>query len=333
MMEPVYIFDTDMGNDVDDLLAQILLIGWLTEARGSWGAAVVNKGNRLAPAFVDLVNRYYDCRGVPIGWSSQGPAPEEAAVGEYAFLRPVLERLGPDYLDYVPDCKDWPDAVAVLRKTLAEASNHSVVYISIGFTTVLAALLESPADSYSPLTGRELVQSKVRFVSMMGGEFGHLEHGGEPHPEHNIVGDIESAQSVMTLLPVPIFFSGFEVGERFLFPGCRIEAVFAEDPDHPLRLSYALYKGFEHDRPLWDLTAVLFAIAPEAGYFDFSEPGEVRVGPDGVTHFRACEAGKHRYLKIREETMDEIMRIFIEHCLYSKPSVVLSRQPLELCVK
>jgi len=334
MMEPVFIFDTDMGNDVDDLLAQILLIRGLAGTPGRWGAAVVNKGNRLAPAFVDLVNRYYDCPGIPIGWCSCGPTPEDAAIGENGFLRPVLERLGPDLLDYEPDRKEWPDAVAVLRRTLAEASNHSVVYISIGFTTILAGLLASPPDQYSPLTGRELVHSKVRFVSMMAGEFGHIDRGGQPHPEHNIVGDIESALSVMSMLPAPLFFSGFEVGERFLFPGFRIAEAFAEHPDHPLRLSYGLYKGFGHDRPLWDLTAVLFALAPEAGYFEVSGPGAVGVAPDGATRFRASEEGRHRYLRIREEAVEEIMRIFVRYCLfYSKPPIASREQDFELCMQ
>lgn len=332
MMEPVFIFDTDMGNDVDDLLAQILLIGLLKETRGSWGAAVVNKGNRLAPAFVDLINRFYDCPGIPIGWCSQGPTPEEAADGENGFLRPVLERLGPEFLDYDPDCKDWPDAGSLLRKTLAEADDASVVYISIGFTTLLAELLASPPDQYSPLTGCELVQSKVRFVSMMGGEFGYLAHGEEPRAEHNIVGDIESAIAAISMLPAPIVFSGFEVGERFLFPGFRIAEVFAEDPDHPLRLSYEWYKGFGHDRPLWDLTAVLFALVPDAGYFDFSVPGSVLVDSNGVTHFKSSERGNHRYLRIREEAIEEIMRIFVEYCLSSKPPIASRKQESELCM-
>jgi inosine-uridine nucleoside N-ribohydrolase len=331
-MQPVYIFDTDMGNDVDDLLAQILLIRGLAQGHGRWGAAVINKGNRLAPAFVDLINRYYDCPGIPIGWCSHGPTPEEGSVGENAFLRPVLEQLGPDYLDYDPDAREWPDAVSVLRKTLAQAEDQSVIYISIGFTTIIADLLRSPADQYSPLSGLELVASKMKFVSMMGGEFGHLEHGGDPHPEHNIVGDVESAQSVMNMLPVPIFFSGFEVGQQFEFPGFRIRETFAKDPTHPLSHTYDLYQGFAHNRPLWDLTAVLFALAPEAEYFDLSEPGRVVVSADGLTHFKPVEGGKHHYLKFRAEMHFEIMLIFVGYCLNPKPLKLFRQHPPELCL-
>jgi inosine-uridine nucleoside N-ribohydrolase len=312
---PVYIFDTDMGNDVDDLLAQILLIRRLARTGGEFGAAVVNKGNRLAPAFVDLINRLHGCSDVPVGWCPHGPSPREGAGSEVAFLRPVLREAGSGVLDYDPDTKDWPDAVAVLRRTLAEAEDGSVVYISIGFATVLAGLLDSPPDEVSPLDGRELLRTKVRFVSAMAGEFAHLQGGGPPHLEHNIVGDIASAARICAGLPVPIVFSGFEVGNRFCFPGRELHRAFADKPGHPLPRSYELYCGFHHDRPLWDLTTVLHALAPEEGYFDLSPPGTVTVGADGATHFSPDAAGRHRHLKIKPGKHREIMDLFVRHCL------------------
>ena len=312
---PVFIFDTDMGNDVDDLLAQILLIRRLARTGGEFGAAVVNKGNRLAPAFVDLINRLHGYPDVPVGWCPHGPSPQEGAACEAAFLRPVLGEAGVGVLDYDPDTKEWPDAVHVLRRTLAAAADGSVVYISIGFATVLAGLLDSGPDDVSPLDGRELLRSKVRFVSAMAGEFAHLQGDGPPHLEHNIVGDIASAARICAGLPVPIVFSGFEVGNRFCFPGRELHRAFADDPAHILSRSYELYCGFDHDRPLWDLTTVLQAIAPEEGYFDLSPPGTVTVAADGATHFAPHEGGLHRYLKVNAGKHREIMDLFVGDCL------------------
>lgn len=312
---PIFIFDTDMGNDIDDLLAQILLIRRLARTGGEFGAAVVNKGNRLAPAFVDLINRLHGCPDVPVGWCPHGPSPQEGAACEAAFLRAVLGEAGVGVLDYDPDTKEWPDAVYVLRRTLAAAADGSVVYISIGFATVLAGLLDSGPDDVSPLDGRELLRSKVRFVSAMAGEFAHLQGDGPPHLEHNIVGDIASAARICAGLPVPVVFSGFEVGNRFCFPGRELHRAFADDPAHILSRSYELYCGFDHDRPLWDLTTVLQALAAEEGYFDLSPPGTVTVGADGATHFTAGSGGRHCFLRIRPERHEEIMRIFVRHCL------------------
>ena len=41
----------------------------------------------------------------------------------------------------------------------------------VGFSTNLARLLESPADRSSPLTGHELVERKVKLLSLMAGAF------------------------------------------------------------------------------------------------------------------------------------------------------------------
>ncbi len=48
--------------------------------------------------------------------------------------------------------KDAPDAVAVLRKALAQAEDGSVVIAQVGFSTNLANLLDSKPDAVSPWT-------------------------------------------------------------------------------------------------------------------------------------------------------------------------------------
>lgn len=39
--------------------------------------------------------------------------------------------------------------------------DHSVVWVSVGFLVNIASLLLSPPDQISPLTGYQLVQTKV----------------------------------------------------------------------------------------------------------------------------------------------------------------------------
>ena len=57
-MKTNIIFDTDMGKDVDDALAQVLLHSLVQEGAAEFGVALVNKGTQLAPAFTDLINRF-----------------------------------------------------------------------------------------------------------------------------------------------------------------------------------------------------------------------------------------------------------------------------------
>ena len=56
------------------------------------------------------------------------------------------------------------DALTVLRETLSEAEDNSVVIVSLGFLHNIAQLLKSPADEISSLTGVELVRKKVKKI-------------------------------------------------------------------------------------------------------------------------------------------------------------------------
>jgi len=106
------------GNDVDDVL--VLLHSFVQESKANSGVELVNKGNRLAPAFTDLVNHFCGRTDVDIGWCSTGPAPREgwSSSEEGRYLRPVLE-AGKGFLPYDPDRKAWPDAVSQLRGHLS----------------------------------------------------------------------------------------------------------------------------------------------------------------------------------------------------------------------
>ena len=64
---------------------------------------------------------------------------------------------------------NYEEAVAMYRRLLSKQEDGSVVIVSVGFSTTVAALLKSGPDRYSPLTGRELVARKVKFFSVMGG--------------------------------------------------------------------------------------------------------------------------------------------------------------------
>jgi inosine-uridine nucleoside N-ribohydrolase len=194
---------------------------------------------------------------------------------------------------------DAPDAVKLLRKTLAKERDGSVVIVQVGFSTNLARLLESPADEISSLSGVDLVRAKVRLLSVMGGSFATADK--KPALEYNIVKDIHAAQTLVAKWPTPIVFSGFEIGVAIPFPHECIERDFAYVEHHPLTEAYRLYNPPPHDRPCWDLTSVLYAVRPDDGYFDLSSQGRVTVSDEGVTSFTTDPQGPHRYLILKPE--------------------------------
>src|ERR1700754_4230738 len=72
------LFDTDMGNDVDDALALDMLHA--LESRGECRllAVTITKDNAWSPVFVDLVNTFYRRAHIPIGMVKGGVTPENS---------------------------------------------------------------------------------------------------------------------------------------------------------------------------------------------------------------------------------------------------------------
>src|SRR6476620_12773256 len=72
------IFDTDMGNDVDDAVALAMIHAFESRGEAKLLAVTVTKDNRWAAPFIDAMNTFY-CRGdIPIGVVRNGKTPEEA---------------------------------------------------------------------------------------------------------------------------------------------------------------------------------------------------------------------------------------------------------------
>jgi inosine-uridine nucleoside N-ribohydrolase len=162
-----------------------------------------------------------------------------------------------------------------------------VVIAQVGFSTNLARLLDSAEDV-------QLVARKVRLLSVMAGHF----PAGQP--EYNVKTDIPAARKVFGEWPTPIVFSGFEIGQALLFPAAAVEKGFGWAADHPVADAYRNYMKMPYDRPTWDLTAALYGIRPDAGYFNLSPPGKVTVDDAGRTQFAPDPAGRHRYLILDE---------------------------------
>ena len=281
------IFDTDMGNDVDDALALAMLHA--LESRGECRllGVTVTKDNPWAAVYVDLVNTFYGRGQIPVGMvKGSGVTPENSPM----IQTPAERRRADGTLVYprrLASGAEAVEAVALLRRLLASEKDGSVVIVQVGFSTNLARLLDTPADL-------ELVGRKVRLLSVMAGNF------AQPKPEFNVQMDTASARRLFDRWPGEIVASGFEIGDAMKFPAARIEKDFAWAADHPVVDAYRAYMKMPYDRQTWDLTAVLYALRPGGGYFDLSAPGRITADDAGRTTFRPEVGGKHRYLVLTE---------------------------------
>ena len=117
--------------------------------------------------------------------------------------------------------------------------------------------------------------------------------------------------------PTPVVWSGFEIGLAVPYPAASIEQDFGYFAHHPIADAYRLYEKMPYDRPTWDLTAVLYGLLPDRGYFDLSLPGRVTVDEDGATRFEKQEGGPHRYLILRPEQRARVREALVQ--LTSQP--------------
>lgn len=299
------IFETDMGNDIDDAMALDMLYKYVEDGKINLLAVMINKEGSAPAEFVDIMNTFYGHQ-VPIGVRYGGDPAEKGGVNFAEVISGMKDDAGqPVFQRTLEHCDTLPDALSLYRKILSEVPDKSVRIISVGFFGNLGALLENEP---------ELVEKKVVSLTTMGGCF------FAPNGEFNLLGDLEASRKVFDNWPTEIVTSPFEVGIAICYPGESIENDLEWGIPHPMREGYLAYCPMPHDRPCWDLTATLYAV--EGGeWFTMSEPGKISVGDEGVATFTADSSGKQRYLAVTPEQATAIREHFVE---------ILTRKPANL---
>ena len=182
-----------------------------------------------------------------------------------------------------------PDtAVDTYRKALVAQPDHSVVIASIGYFENLQALLESPPDAVSPLTGAQLVAQKVKMLVAMAGGYPSIAQ------ENNLEGNTPAAQYVAADWPTKLVWSGYEVGNN-VHAGQTISAVHPSWS--PVRAAYEAFVGANNWIYSWDLTAVYHAIRPSDPALTETGPGTSTVTTIGGDTF-AMGTGNQYYLTL-----------------------------------
>ncbi|MDD6254062.1 MAG: nucleoside hydrolase [Bacteroidales bacterium] len=300
------IFETDVGNDVDDALAMDMLYKYAEQGRIEILGISINKNGTAPAEFADIMNTWYGHPDVPVAVVKDGAECESDAVN-YASAVCSLEN-GDGTKLFARTLKDYsslPSSPEWYRKVLAGRKDSSVTIVSVGFSTNLVRLLKSAPDEYSPLPGKELVARKVSRLVLMAGCFDK-----EGFAEYNVVKDIPAAKAIFEEWPTPVVTSPFEVGIKICYPATSIENDFGWAGRHPLVEAYKSYLPMPYDRPAWDLTALLYAVeGPE--WFTVSGPGDITVDEKGCTHFSQSPAGTRKYLSVTPEQADRILSHFV----------------------
>lgn len=221
------IFDTDVWGDIDDVLAFAMLHALHDRGEVNLLAVTISTDEKWCAPYVDLVNTFYGHSQVPVGVVRGGPTTEtfrelmpDVSWPLTEYTRLIAQRKNSDgslvHPRRLSEATRLPEAVSLLRGTLAGQPDGSVVMIQVGFSTNLARLLRSPADEHSALGGRDLIRKKVRLLSVMAGVFAPTKFRGTAYttdrPESNLLFDVPSAKELFSNWPTPLVATGLETG-------------------------------------------------------------------------------------------------------------------------
>lgn len=283
--EPVkIIFDSDMGPDFDDVGAITVLHHLAANGECEILATVASDGYPYIAPTLEVFNRYFHHPEIPVG----APGPDAPA---FSCPNHWNDSLVVKFLPKLKTNKDYPSATEVYRKVLAAQSDQSVVIVTVGFMTNLAALLKSGPDQFSSLNGRDLVAKKVKkWVAMAGG----FPQGNE----FNVNQHAQASYYVIQNWPTPVLFSGFEIGEKIMTGG----KVAAEGKKgSPTQWAYQYCLATYDKKPManrnsWDHTAVLCAVRDPEKYFYVIGNGTFVCNPDGSNTWNPDKNSHHSFL-------------------------------------
>lgn len=289
---PLVILDTDIGSSTDDLFAMEMLYQYANEGRCKLLGIVVDRQGDEYAALADLMNTYFGYGNVPIGVERNGIKDPNVFI-DYKNL-PNHKTDGGDLMfkQTISDYSKLPEGWKLYRQLLASQPDHSVSICSIGFVSCLSQLLESKPDDISPLSGIELVRSKVKCLYLMAGVFTRSEE-----PDYNFLQAPAYARRLFELWPrdVDVIYSPMEVGNEIEY---RPETVISDidwTDIHPIKQVYKKY-NCDTGQKMWDPLAVIHAVEGD-DVFILSERGTVNLTDKTGTNFTPSATGNDRYQK------------------------------------
>jgi inosine-uridine nucleoside N-ribohydrolase len=262
------IFDSDMGPDYDDVGAITILHALADKGETKILATMASTKYEGVAGVINIFNTYFNRPNIPVG------VPKGYAL-ELRDWQHWTDTLLAKYPHKIKVNNDAWNAVKLYRKILTVQPDHSVTIVTVGFLTNLSNLLNTKADEYSPLSGKELVKRKVKTLVCMAGKF-------PSGYEFNVMKDAAASQDVYTSWPTPVILSGFEIGEKIKvgLPLIHNVAIKNDPVKDVFRISIQMAKEDSLGRKSWDETAVLVAIKGFDKWYTLHQ-GRMIVADDG----------------------------------------------------
>jgi pyrimidine-specific ribonucleoside hydrolase len=262
------IFDSDMGPDYDDVGAITILHALADSGYAEILATVSSTKYEGVAGVLNLFNTYFNRPNTPIG-VPKGKASEEKDWQHWT------DSILAKYPHRIKKNLEVPDAVEVYRKVLASQPDKSVTIVTVGFLTNLANLLDTKADKYSLLSGKELISKKVKQLVSMAGGF-------PSGREFNVFTDSSASKKVFENWPTPVLFDGFEIGVKIKtgLPLIKNEKIKNSPVKDVFNICIPMSKGDAAGRMSWDEVATFIAIKGYEPWFNV-KTGRIIVEDNG----------------------------------------------------
>jgi hypothetical protein len=300
------ILDSDIGQDCDDAAVMALMHKFADNGEAEILATMFPMQDPMGAPAMDVINTYYGRPNIPIGTYK----------GNYQYIGKLYDHYNTKLaINFPHDLKhgnDAPDAIALYRKILANQKDKSVVIVAVGPERLLGDLLKTGPDTYSKLSGWDLVKKKVKLLSLMGAGF-------PKDQEWNIKIAPDAAKLVAETWPTPIVYSGNEIGKA-IRTGSRL---LTETPEtNPVRASFENHPFVDKvtkDRQSWDQTAMLFAIRGPSDIWTLENNGYNFIDETGKNEWRRDTDKDHSFL-ILKKSAGEVQKI-IEDLMVAPPAL------------
>jgi len=337
------IYDGDIGPDPCDFSTLSMLHEYhkrgMIELVGVMGAT---PDPYLASTF-SIYNQIYG-NDIPIGSFNNAPGGVEySSIVKMIYYHDIKLKCYADQNKTVYEkfgnretktADDVPNPIELYRKLLSEAADDSITIYAAGPLFNFPALFVSRADENSPLSGEELLKTKVKEFVFMGGYFPRSADApwntssGRDNPEYNwwALGDKNTTRkTISTLIKMekPITYVGFEVGGEVLVGKEIVEHL---GRDHPTsescylnRITAPYSDASKEKRPelkpvviaAFDETALFYVVEGGVGeYFD-KEQGRVKIAENGTNTWIGGE-GNERYITLLPEVNQKLSQVITD---------------------
>ncbi|HZF66052.1 MAG TPA: hypothetical protein VEZ55_16280 [Chitinophagaceae bacterium] len=267
------IFDTDMGSDCDDVGALALLHTYADMGKAEILGCIYSSGKvPYGAGIVQAINIYRGRPDIPVG------AAHDTTVGDPVdkMTAGKLVRDTGAFKNTIIHNRDAVNQTVLNRRLLVGQQDNSVVYVTIGHTKGLYDLLLSAPDNISDLSGRELIQKKIkRWVAL-----GAL---GASNARQNFSKDWN------------FFFNGTAPFTKYLVENFPAEIHFVDAGNDVMtgkslihttagnivRTAYRDWlwnvqmKTLEDQRPSWDLATIYYAVEGEGEFLKNTGKGRL----------------------------------------------------------